>query len=521
MNFEISAVFKRSVTIEMKNSDIFETAPYTVLLNGEEKLKDSRNVVSLFHLNPDTEYTLAVVQGEEREEKSFRTAHESVLLDVRSFGAAGDGEKDDTAPLQAAISACPKDGTVYVPEGRFLTKPLFLKSHISLYLEKGAVLLGDSERSHYPILPGMTKTSDGEYNLASWEGNPESSFASLLTGIDIQDVEICGEGTVDGNADAGDWWVNPKVQRIAWRPKTIFLCRTANVRMQGITVRNSPSWTIHPYYTDHIALYNVDIWNPSDSPNTDGFDPESCEDVLLLGCRISVGDDCIAIKSGKIYMSTHYHKPALKFTVRNSLLERGHGSVTVGSEAAGGASEVEVSQCIFRGTDRGLRIKTRRGRGPHTLYDRIHFHDLIMEDVHMAFTLNMFYFCDPDGHTDYVQNQNPFPVDERTPKIGEIVVENIRCTGADACVLCAYGLPEQYIGKLVLRNISASFLPKKERKPRQAIMMDNFEYMSGVSIYARNVQQLVLENITISGAEEEPNLINVNEYDSQNVVFHE
>lgn len=521
MDFDIIA-FKRSITLELKNTDIYETEPYKLYIDGVERLTDTRNVLSVYGLFPDTEYLLRIVQGEKSAEKSFRTEKESVLLDVKRFGAVGDGSTEDTPALQAAISACPEGGTVLVPAGTYLTRPLFLKSHISLYLDKGAVLLGDPERSHYPYLPGMTECIEGEYNLASWEGNPETSFASLLTGIDITDTDISGEGVIDGNAQQSDWWVNAKVMRMAWRPNTVFLCRTHRMRMQGVTVRNSPSWTVHPYYSDDIGFYDIKIWNPSDSPNTDGIDPESCDRVLMLGCRISVGDDCIAIKSGKIYMSTHHRKTTTSLKVRNCLLERGHGSVTVGSEAAAGVIDVEASQCIFRGTDRGLRIKTRRGRGPEAVYDKIHFHDITMENVHMPFTLNMFYFCDPDGHSEYVQDQRPLPVDERTPRIGSIIAENISCTGANGCILCAYGLPERYIENLVLRNITASFLPREEREPSQTIMMDNFPYMTGVSVYARNIDRLVLENLSISGSDDErPQLIDVNEYDSKNVVYHE
>ena len=372
-------------------------------------------------------------------------------------------------------------------------------------------------------MPGMTKTTDGtsEYNLASWEGNPETSFASLISAIDAEHLDIVGRGHIDGSGAEGDWWQNPKVMRTAWRPNTIFLNRCRHVRLQSITVKNSPSWTVHPYYTDHIGVYNITIWNPSDSPNTDGFDPESCDDILILGTKISVGDDCIALKSGKYYMSQNHHKISDHFTIRNSFLERGHGSVTVGSEAAGGVINVEVAQCIFDGTDRGLRIKTRRGRGPETLYDGVYFHDIIMKDVHMPFTFNMFYFCDPDGHSDYVQNQDFHPVDDKTPTIGTIRAENITCTGADACMLVAYGLPERYIENIVLKNIKLDFLPKSERKPRQTIMMDHFPEMSGRAIYARNVKRLTLENVEITGSDDtEPVLQDVLDYDSVHVSIN-
>jgi len=524
MDFEIRAVFKRSVTIELNNSTIcYAPDEYSILINGEERIRTNLNVVSVDGLTPDTEYTITLTDGDSSMDKTFKTEHESVLLDVRNFGAVGDGIHDDTCFIQAAINSCPKDGTVYVPKGEYYTRPLFLNSYMTFWIDDDAVILGDTDREHYPIMPGMTATSDGkdEYNLSSWEGNPETSFASLITAVNAEHLDIVGNGTIDGNGDKSDWWIDHKTMRIAWRPNTIFLNHCKNVRLQSVTVRNSPCWTIHPYYTDDIKVYNLNIWNPSDSPNTDGFDPESCDGVLILGTRISVGDDCIAIKSGKYYMSDKHHKPADHFIIRNSFLERGHGSVTVGSEAAAGVTNVEVSRCIFDGTDRGLRIKTRRGRGPHALYDNIVFHDIIMKDVHMPFTFNMFYFCDPDGHSEYVQDQGIRPVDDKTPAIGTIKAENIVATGADQCMLVAYGLPERYIDNIVLRNVKVSFLPKEIRKPGQTIMMDNFDEMTGRSIYARNVKHLVMEDIEITGSDDSgAEVIDVTDYDSLNVIFN-
>lgn len=522
MEFEFSAIFRRSVTIELKNKDIVYTRPYTVYLDGKEVLDGKENVFTLNGLKPDTDYRVRIVQDGEEAEDSFRTERESTLLDVRDFGAAGDGVHDDTGAIQAAITACPEEGTVYLPEGVYSSRPVFLKSGIALWIGKGAVLLGDPDRNHYPILPGVNRKTgtSGEYSFATWEGNPYASFASLLTAVDAENIDIFGEGIVDGNAENGDWWVKPKVMRTAWRGNTIFLSHCRNVRLQGITVQNSPSWTIHPFYSDYVAAYSIRIQNPPDSPNTDGFDPECCDGVLLLGVTISVGDDCIAIKSGKYYMSKEHHKPADHFMIRNSVLERGHGSVTVGSEAAAGCQNVTVEQCLFSGTDRGLRIKTRRGRGPKAVYDSIFFHDIVMKDVHMPFTVNMFYFCDPDGHTDYVQSQDPAPVDDRTPKIGMIRAENIVSTGADACVLAVCGLPEMPVGHLLFRHVTAEFKPAAERKPRQTLMMDNFPDMTGIPVYAKNVSCLELEDFHVKGGDRtEPELVNVEKYEAKGVSF--
>ncbi|MDC7293617.1 MULTISPECIES: glycoside hydrolase family 28 protein [unclassified Butyrivibrio] len=513
MDFKVVKVFNRSVTIELDSDKIFcQDQNFEVYINNDKKLESDRNVVTVAGLLPDTEYEIKVVMNGEETVHTFTTKYESVLLDVTAFGAKGDGVTCDTAAIQAAICSCPKDGTVYLPKGVYYSTPVFLKSDMTFWLDEGAVLLGDTDRNHYPMLPGMTLSTDekSEYNLSSWEGNPLTSYASLVTAIDAENLDIIGPGTIDGNAGNSDWWVNAKVKRGAWRPNDLYLCRCKNVNVQNVRIQNSPCWTVHPYYSDDLSFLNLYIHNPSDSPNTDGLDPESCSNVLVLGTVISVGDDCMAIKSGKYYMALEHHKETDNILIRNCKFERGHGSVTVGSEAAGGVRNVRVSQCIFDGTDRGLRIKTRRGRGERSILDDILFENIDMTGVFMPFTVNMFYFCDPDGHSDYVQNQAPAPVDEMTPIIGSITGRNMKCKGVSACVLCAVGLPERPIGKLTFENVEVEFLPEAERTPVRPVMMDNFDEMSGRSIYAKNVDNLVVNNMTIVGSvDTAPELINV------------
>lgn len=519
MDFRIIASTVRSVTIEMINSSRW-LAPQkqVILLNGRKAAETDRNVVSLFGLLPDTEYQLQVGSTEH----SFVTKHESVLLDVKKFGAAGDGSQDDTAFLNAAAAACPKDGTVLVPAGIYRTGPIFLKSDMTFLLEKGAVLLGETDRRKIPHLPGMVRGTDekSEIEFSSWEGNPLSSFASLITAIDAENLDVIGEGVLDGNAQNSDWWLNPRVKRTAWRPNTVFLERCRNVRLQGLSVRNSPSWTIHPYYSGNLQFLNLDIWNPPDSPNTDGFDPESCDHVLLAGTRISVGDDCVAIKSGKIYMALNHRRRSEDIEIRNCFFSRGHGSVTIGSEIAGGVENVRVSQCVFDTTDRGIRIKTRRGRGKASVLNGLVFGNIVMRNIPMAVTVNMFYFCDPDGHSAYVQNQEPEPMDDGTPSVSSISISDIDCTGADACFMCAYGLPESPIGRISVRNVRAVFRPEAERTPRCPIMMDNFPELSGEAFYLRNIREVELENVTVeNAASDRPRMENVESCRIENTVI--
>lgn len=529
MDFNITGIYKRSITIEADNEERYEAAAERrtcILRDGKvvRELASNRNVVTLDGLEPDCDYVIRQSAGDESAEKAFRTRHESVLLDVRRFGATGDGITDDSAALQAAIACCPADGTVYVPAGTYLSKPLFLKSHITLWLDEGAVLLGDPDRRHYPILPGMIRATDEkvehELNLTSWEGNPLDSFASLITGMAVEDVDLVGRGVVDGNGSNGDWWVNQKVKRIAWRPNLIFLNHCTNIRVQGITIRNSPGWTVHPYYCDHVTFMDVAIRNPYHSPNTDGFDPESCTDVRLIGSVISVGDDCIAVKSGKLYMARFHYKRTENVVIRNCLLERGHGSVTIGSEIAGGVTKVSVSQCIFRETDRGLRVKTRRGRGDCSVLDDIVFDNITMDRVLMPITVNMFYFCDPDGHSSYVQDMDAKPVDEDTPVVGNVTLRNADCTGISAAMICAMGLPEQPIRELCLENVRGEFLPEGERTPAQPVMTDNIGKVEGIGVYAVNVDTLRMKNVTVKGSRDtQPRCTNVRHLVMEGTTF--
>ena len=233
-------------------------------------------------------------------------------------------------------------------------------------LAKGAELRAIPNRDLYPKFPGMIQSWDEkeEYNLGTWEGNPMPMFAGVITGLYVENVLIYGEGTINGFASKEDWWDRPKVMRGAFRPRLFFISHCKNVTLQGIKLCNSPSWTLHPYFSDDLGFYNLTIENPSDSPNTDGLDPESCKNVLIAGVRFSLGDDCIAVKSGKIYMGRKYKTPSENIRIRQCLMENGHGAVTIGSEMAGGVRRVYMHDC--KSTDavyRMLYLKTNHRRG--------------------------------------------------------------------------------------------------------------------------------------------------------------
>ena len=494
-------ITSRSCSILLDPEGLYEAREKHLLrLNGEELGEEYRSVTSLFELEPDTEYTLeSLTEKGEAESLTFRTKTEVCTLNVLDFGAKGDGETDDTAMIQAAILCCPDDGRVLVPPGEYVTGPLFLKSHLTLEIADGAVLKLLTDRTKFPILPGETPANNphGEVLLGLFEGCRTDGFAAALTGIDLIDTAVIGEGTIDGRAGESDWWINPKERRLACRGNLLYTQRCKGITVQGLTFLNSPSWNIHPAFSEDLDFVDIKIRAPWDSPNTDGFDPESCRHVRLLGAEISVGDDCIAIKSGKIELGRKYKTPCEDLEIGWCALLDGHGGVTVGSEMAGGVKNVEAHHCYMRGNDRALRIKTRRDRGKDGIIDGIVFRDMQMDGVKMPLVVNSFYFCDADGKSERVQSREKQPVDETTPEIGSVCFERVRAIGCKACAVYAMGLPEKPMAHLMLKDCEFSF--DQETEPLVPAMALEVEPCCGRGVIAKFIRKLTLDHVRMDG----------------------
>lgn len=505
MKFDIIFKEARSFTLECKDSGIFQLEEeYEIYVDGKLAEKTDKVVHTVGGLKPDTEYSIYIKCGDEISETVIlRTDYESYTLNVRDFGALGDGERDDTVSIQAAIYACPKDGRVLVPAGVYKITSLFMKSDIRFEIAEGAVLSAFTERERFAVMPGLIESYDekSEYNLGTWEGNPLDMFAAIITCINVSNVMIYGKGVIDGCANHENWWKNPKIRRIAWRPRQIFMSHCENMTVQGIQVMNSPSWNLHPYFSKNLRFIDLRILNPKDSPNTDGLDPESCENVEIIGVYFSLGDDCIAIKSGKIYMGAKYKVPSKNLMIRQCCMRDGHGSITIGSEMAAGVKNLTVRDCLFINTDRGLRIKTRRGRGEDAIVDDVLFENIHMDQVMTPFVINSFYFCDPDGTTEYVRSKEELPVDERTPYIKKLAFRDIVCTNCHVAAAFLYGLPERKIEKVEMKNISVTYA----EKPMMGVpaMMEGIVPTVKQGIYANNIATLEIENVKVEGCESE------------------
>ncbi len=496
----IRSVFISSVSaaFEWQNGNpYYKGSDYTVFLNGEEVYRGNTNIFSLYGLTPNTEYTLTAEP--DGEALTFKTSSESCSVNVRDFGAKGDGTSDDTSAIQTAINCLPKGARLYFPEGRYITAPLCLKSHTTIEIKEGAAIVGIADKSRYPVIPGklICKESGEEVHFGTWEGNAVPMHQSLLFAEYAEDITVVGPGTLDGNSPEVGWWINVNEYPIG-RPRLIFTNRCDGVHIHGVAAKDAGGWQMHPYFSRNVDFIDMKISAPKDSPNTDAIDPEACDVVNIIGCVFSVGDDCIAIKSGKIEIGSKFKTPANKHTIRNCLMQFGHGAVTLGSEMAGGVTNLTVNRCFFRQTDRGLRIKTRRGRGKDAVIDGVVFENIKMDGVITPIVINMFYnCCDPDKHSEYVWSREKLPVDERTPYLGSFTFRNMDCDNCEAAACYCDGLPEMPIKEITLENISFTY--SENAKPAKPAMREFMEEMLRAGMYFDNIGSLRISSVRVDG----------------------
>ena len=293
--------------------------------------------------------------------------HASAICDARAFGAKGDGVTKDTAALQRAIDTCVvKGGTVQLTAGKYLSAPIVLKSNVTLQLDKGATLLGSPDHGDYPAIT--------MFHLPDLQG--------LVSATNATNVAITGEGTIDGNGES--WWQEARSIRGSGilgsahpRPKLILFDHCKMVRIEGVTIQNSPMWQVVPYYSDNVVIHNVRILAPQHSPNTDAIDPFSSSNILIDHVYSDVGDDNVAIKSGAIN-SPGPDDPSRNITITDCTFMHGHG-LSIGSELSGGAENIRAERISFEGTDNGIRVKSNRDRG-HDV-GNLMFRDITMKDV--------------------------------------------------------------------------------------------------------------------------------------------
>jgi len=295
---------------------------------------------------------------------------------ITNYGAVADGKTDCTEAIARTIDACVKKGggRVVIPAGEFLTGAIHLKSGVNLHLETNAVLKFSTDPKSY--LPAV---------FTRFEGTELYNFSPLIFALNQKNVAVTGAGTLDGQADETNWlaWkktsARAKLVKMAadgvpveqrqfgegdnLRPDFIEFNRCRNVLVEGVKIRRSPMWEIHPLLCTNVTVRGVDI--VSHGANNDGCDPESCRDVLIENCLFDTGDDCIAIKSGRNADGRRVGVPSVNLIIRGCTMRDGHGGVTIGSEISGSCSNVFAENCEMSSPNLtcALRLKSNAVRG--------------------------------------------------------------------------------------------------------------------------------------------------------------
>jgi polygalacturonase len=300
---------------------------------------------------------------------------------ITDFGAvAGDQAKISQAIAKAIDKAsAAKGGVVVIPRGEWITGKVHLKSNVNLHLDEGAVLLFSDNPADY--LPAVQST---------WEGYECYNYSPLIYAFKCSNVAITGKGMVKAKMDVWTkWFARPaahmnSLKRLYFlasynqpvadrmmvndtanlRPHFIQFNRCENVLMEGISINNSPFWTIHPFLSKNVIIRNIQVM--AHGHNNDGVDPEMSQNVLIENCVFDQGDDAIAIKSGSGQDAWRLNTPSKNIVIRKVTVKNGHQLVALGSELSGGIENVFIDSCnVLDGAKLNhlLFIKTNERRG--------------------------------------------------------------------------------------------------------------------------------------------------------------
>lgn len=459
---------------------------------------------------------------------------------ITDFGGIGDGTTLNTEAFAEAMDALSQKGggRLVVPAGVWFTGPIVFKSNINMHLEDRAIILFSPDKDLYPIVE------------TSFEGLDTRRCQSPISGRNLENVAITGNGAIDGNGHywrplkkgkvsesfwkratssggvfkRDDYWMpsaqylhadttsemnvprHPKTEeewmsvRDFLRPVMVSFIECRNVFLQGVIFQNSPAWNIHPLMCENVILDGVQVRNPSYAQNGDGLDLESCKNAIIVNSTFDVGDDGICIKSGKDEDGRKRNLATENVIIDNCTVFKGHGGFVVGSEMSGGVKNILVSNCQFLGTDVGLRFKSRRGRGgvvENIFIRHISMFDIATEPLHF----NLYYGGKSvvetleDGDESKIIEEIP-PVDETTPTFKNIYINDVVCASARRA-LYFYGLPEHMIDNINVENfvvhskVGGELLESKKINFRNVAIYPE----AGPALILRNVQDVRIEGL--------------------------
>lgn len=324
-----------------------------------------------------------------------------VDYDITDYGAKSGGEFLNTTAIAKAIDACAKKGggRVIVPPGKWLTGPIVLKSFVNLHISKGAELSFSDNRELYK-----------NEVLVRYQGVEMYNYTPFIYAYKCKNIAITGEGVLQGNGK--NWWPYDGKRHSHWKamskrvlmenqpvterrevehgtfnPSFIQPVHCKNVLIDGVSVINGPFWNVHPVFCENIIIRNIEVY--SRGPHGDGINPSSCKNVLIERCYIDTRNDCITIKSGLNEDGWRVNKPCKNILIRYNFVQTGYGGIVLGSEISGGVNNLFAHDCVFYKTSKGIRIKSRTGRGGEV--KNLYFDSIAMDSRHTPIIVTLAY----------------------------------------------------------------------------------------------------------------------------------
>lgn len=375
------------------------------------------------------------------------------VYNIADFGAVSDGKTVCTEAIQRAIDLCDKGGTVYIPEGVWRSGALFLKSNITLFLEKGARLLGSDNSDDFPIMG------------YPFEGYDQLCYASLINtdGAPYHDITIDGNGGVI-DANGAVLFEKELAEKKGKRGRIACIRNTKNLTIKNVVFRQSPSWGLHLIYCEDVIMDNIEVHTKYDENgepykgiyNGDGIDIDSCKNVKLTNSLVASQDDSIAVKSGRDAWGRRVGIPSENIIIENCTVKSGFG-IAMGSEMAGGVKDVYVRNCTLENAYSLASVKAIRGRGNYIR--NIHYEDctLVNRDTQFGDTQwfrGALYIDGFYGSAEF-DADTPIAVDETTPIIEDIYFKNITVDTISGNAVYFMGLPEKHYRNIYMENVKA------------------------------------------------------------------
>jgi len=388
---------------------------------------------------------------------------------ITKFGARGNARMDCTAAFAKAISACNRagGGRVIVPEGEFVTGAIHLKSNVNLHVTRNATIRFDRDPKKYlPLI------------FTRWEGMELMSYSPFIYAFEQQNVAITGLGVIDGQADCDHWWPwkgrpecgwkkgepeqskarkllyemvdkgTPVKQRVFGegsylRPMFIQPYRCHNVLIEGVTLRHSPMWQLHPVLCTNVTIRNVQVEREAGAtdrtgPNADGCDPESCRDVLIKDCTFATGDDCIAIKAGRNNDGRRVGVPSENIVIQGCRMRDGHGGITIGSEISGGVRNVFAENCTLDSANLNIAIRFKNNALRGGQLENFYFRNIQVGQVSDA-TVTVDF--------NYEEGANG----PHSPRLRHLIIDNLK-SGKSKHALDLQGLTNAHVNDVQLTN---------------------------------------------------------------------